>query len=140
MSELEILQMATPAAQALLSCMVSDAWQATKGRFARLLGRDSEGEIQIIEGDLEESRREILEGASDTSQVTAEVWKARFRQALLANPEMADDLRTLLSELGNDSDAGSERVKQNAVAKDNAVVFQQSSGVQNYYGSGKSNE
>ncbi|MEU6669694.1 hypothetical protein [Streptomyces sp. NPDC046727] len=140
MSELEILQMATPAAQALLSCMVSDAWQATKGRFARLLGRDGEGDVQIIEGDLEESRREVLEGAPDTSRVTAEVWKARFRQALLVNPEMADDLRTLLTELGEGPDTGSGRVNQNAVAKDNAVVFQQSSGVQNYYGSASSNE
>ncbi|MFC4498748.1 MULTISPECIES: hypothetical protein [Streptomyces] len=140
MSELEILQMATPAAQALLSCMVSDAWQATKGKFARLLGRDSEGDVQIIEGDLEESRREILEGTSDTSRVTAEVWKARFRQALLANPEMANDLRNLLGELGEDAGTSSQRVTQNAVAKDNAVVFQQSSGVQNYYGSASSNE
>ncbi|MFI0577448.1 hypothetical protein [Streptomyces tendae] len=140
MSELEILQMATPAAQALLSCMVSDAWQATKGKFAKLLGRDIEGEVQIVESDLEESRRGILENSSVSSEVTTEVWKARFRQALIANPEMADDLRALLNELGVNADASNGNVSQTAVARDNSVVFQQASGVQKYYGSTKNNE
>ncbi|MGX5188709.1 hypothetical protein ACWKT5_39910 [Streptomyces avermitilis] len=137
MSELEVLQLAAPAAQALVSCMVTDAWLATKERFARLLGRGNENHAIAIEADLEESRSAVVEGDSNSTVVT-EVWKARFRQALLANPEMARELRDLLTEI--ETPTQSQNVHQNMAARDHAVAFQQGSGTQNYYGSPNAND
>ncbi|MFJ7151081.1 hypothetical protein ACIQVT_23220 [Streptomyces sp. NPDC100445] len=140
MSELEILQIAAPAAQALLTSMVTDAWQAARGRFARLLGRGNETEIRAIEDDLEDARNQVIEGSPERSLVAGEVWKARFRQALIANPEMAKELRELLSELNRAEPRHGDTAQQRAVARDNSVVFQQGSGTQNYYGTPNSNE
>lgn len=140
MSELEILTIAAPAAQALLACMVSDGWQTAKGRFARLLGRGNQAEMQTIERDLEEARQNVMEGSVDSSTITREIWKARFRQTLIANPDMAGDLQELLDEISDKHAKIEEMTHQSAVANDNAVIFQQGSGSQNYYGSANNDD
>ncbi|MEU4731175.1 hypothetical protein [Streptomyces sp. NPDC023588] len=132
MSEIEILQMAAPAAQALLSCMTSDAWQAAKSKFATLLGRNNQTEVEILENDLEEARVRIVGNPTEHEAITVEVWKARFRQALLTNPDMAQELQELLSEFKDQGGESSRGIHQSVVARDNSIVFQQGSGVQNY--------
>ncbi|MCL7494850.1 hypothetical protein M8I34_26120 [Streptomyces sp. MCA2] len=138
MSELEVLQLAAPAAQVLVSCMVTDAWLAAKERFARLLGRGNEEHASAIDADLEEARSAVVDGDPNSTVVT-EVWRARFRQALLANPEMAGELRDLLAEIETPN-AQSRTVHQSIVARDHAVAFQQGSGTQNYYGQSDAND
>jgi hypothetical protein len=138
MSDLEVLQLAAPAAQALVSCMVTDTWLAAKERFARLLGRGNEEHESAIDADLEESRSAVVDGDSSSTIVT-EVWKARFRQALLINPEIARELRDLLAEIETPN-TQIQTVNQSMVARDHAVAFQQGSGTQNYYGSSDTND
>ncbi|MCX4714952.1 hypothetical protein OG818_03965 [Streptomyces virginiae] len=139
MSEIEILQMAAPAAQALLACMTSDAWQAAKSKFAALLGRNNQVETEILENDLEEARVRIMQNPAEHEAITSEVWKARFRQALLANPDMAQELREILREFKDQEPNSSRGIHQSVVARDSSIVFQQGSGVQNYNNSPGSN-
>ncbi|MFE3383384.1 hypothetical protein [Streptomyces anulatus] len=60
-------------------------------------------DVDVIDAELEESREELTaaRAAADDEAIAdvEEEWRIRLRRALRANPEAADELRTLLDEL-----------------------------------------
>lgn len=134
MNELELAQFAMPAANTLLTAMVSDGWQAFKNRFSRVVAGRS-GDVLAAEGSIDELRQRIIDfqARGDTQEGQNQIF------TLLCTVLARDsESRTLLSELLGDIESSSSgasvrSVSQNATVRDSGVSFQQASGTQNYH-------
>ncbi|MFJ4709278.1 hypothetical protein ACIP6I_31115 [Streptomyces anulatus] len=106
--EAELTALAASGATAFVGLMVTEAWTQARGRVARFLARGED--VDVIDAELEESREELTaaRAAADDEAVAdvEEEWRIRLRRALRANPEAADELRTLLEELSPLESAG----------------------------------
>ncbi|MFJ4435198.1 hypothetical protein [Streptomyces sp. NPDC088923] len=100
---MDVSLLAGEGATALVGLMVADGWTAVRERVARFFSRgDGDlGEVERVETDLEEARGELLTAGEDreVAEDVEAAWRLRFRRALRAHPEAADELRALLDEL-----------------------------------------
>ncbi|MEY9937596.1 hypothetical protein [Streptacidiphilus sp. MAP5-3] len=133
MNELEVLQVATPAAQALLTTMLTDGWSAVKARFAKSLSRNSAEEDSTATY-LEYCRTLIVASeSSDVAERTRAELIERLRLALMANPAAMQEVTKIVDGIEGQARRAEQRtVKQSATAKGNSVVFQQGFGTQTY--------
>jgi hypothetical protein len=88
---------------ALVTAMVTDAWESVRTAFARLLGRGDPARTATAENRLEQSRQEMgnlsgeeLERAS-AEQETA--WQVRLSDLLEDWPDAAQELRALIDQM-----------------------------------------
>ncbi|MFI8085782.1 hypothetical protein ACIF6L_33955 [Kitasatospora sp. NPDC086009] len=99
--EAEIVQgLVTSGATTLVGLMATEAWTQARSRFAALFGR---GETDEAEAAALERSRTVIARARETGDTGAVddltgTWRGRLRQALLENPEVADELRAILAE------------------------------------------
>ncbi|MEU2789184.1 hypothetical protein [Streptomyces sp. NPDC007100] len=107
----ELTALATAGATTLVQQMVTEGWSQARERVAAFFSRRrGGGEEEALEGELEESRTELVaaqrsgdeEGAAD---VAAE-WRVRLRRVLRDDPAAAEELRRLLAELRPEAEAG----------------------------------
>lgn len=97
----ELTALATAGATALVQQMATDGWAQVRDRvaafFARRAGDDA------VAGELDLAREELRAAqAAGDDEAAADVqaeWRNRLRRALRADPELADELRSLLAEL-----------------------------------------
>lgn len=132
MSELEIVQWAAPAAQALVGAMMGDLWGSVRDRFTGILSRRS-GDESDISDELEESRHRLLEAGGDEEthgEVLSE-WRSRFRRALTQNPELLEELRALLGEFHEDPPVQQNHRVEQHIQTSGGTVFNLGSGTQN---------
>ncbi|MDV9189335.1 hypothetical protein R6L23_14140 [Streptomyces sp. SR27] len=131
MSELEIVQWAAPAAQALVGAMMGDLWGSVRDRFTGILSRRSEGASDVAE-ELEESRQRLLgaEGGEETRNEVMAEWRSRFRRALTQNPMLLDEIRTMLAEFEGDKPAEQRYHVEQHVRSSGGIVFNLGSGTQ----------
>lgn len=106
----ELTALAAAGATALVQQMVTEGWTQARDRVARFFSRDSGGDEDVLVGELEEARAEVV-AAHDAgdSETTADVrteWRSRLRRRLAADPAAAAELRDLLDELTRDVDVG----------------------------------
>jgi hypothetical protein len=125
--------LASTGGTALITAMVTDGWEGVRTRFARLLARGDTAETETVAARLERSRTllatasgEELERAK-AEQVIA--WRARLEDLLEQDPDAAQTLRTLVTEIQVVRSGG--RVEQHATAHDQAQQVVQGHGVQN---------
>ncbi|MFD7474416.1 hypothetical protein ACFV8Z_20200 [Streptomyces sp. NPDC059837] len=133
MNELELAQFAAPAAQTLLTAMLTDGWQAVKGRLARIVAGRT-GDPQSAEEGLNELHQRVIADSSHEAleQRTSEVF-ALLCAAISRDPNVVTPLRELIGEVeAGKTSVEAERIHQTATVRDNAVNFQQISGTQNY--------
>ncbi|MFE7139131.1 hypothetical protein ACFVAG_15415 [Streptomyces sp. NPDC057644] len=99
--EAELTALAASGATTFVGLMATEAWTQVRGRLARFLGRGEDDEV--IDAELEESREELTAARSEDDEATAAdieaEWRNRLRRTLRADPQRADELRTLLDEL-----------------------------------------
>ncbi|MFG3169241.1 hypothetical protein [Streptomyces sp. NPDC048200] len=133
MNELELAQFAAPAAQTLLTTMLTDGWQLVKGRLVRIVsGRG--GDPQSTGQSLEDLRQRVLADDSPEAldQRRSEVF-ALLCAVISRDPGTVTPLRELLGDLeSNVASVDAERISQSATVRDNGVNFQQVNGTQNY--------
>ncbi|MFW5416389.1 hypothetical protein J0910_07175 [Nocardiopsis sp. CNT-189] len=91
---MDISQLATDGAAALMQAMVSDLWQGVRPRFAALFGKGRDA----VDEELEQVRAEIDEGAADSGDIEDE-WAARLRRVLKRDPQAAEALRAIIDEV-----------------------------------------
>lgn len=126
--EAELTALAASGATAFVGLMVTEAWTQARGRVARFLARGED--VDVIDAELEESREELTaaRAAADDEAIAdvEEEWRIRLRRALRANPEAADELRTLLDELSPLGAAGPAVSVTNSISggTQNGPVFQ----------------
>lgn len=107
--EAELMALAAAGATAFVQQMAADSWAQARDRVVSFFSRHRVGEEDLIEGELETSRRELtvaLETGDEQTALDVEAeWRTRLRRTLQANPAAASELRAVLDDLapsGND--------------------------------------
>jgi len=99
--EAELAALAASGATTLVGAMVSDSWNQVKQRVGALFARG--GSAQPATEELDLSRGELVaarEAGDDDSAADVETeWRVRLRRLLQADPDAAEELRSLLEEL-----------------------------------------
>jgi hypothetical protein len=98
-----LVALAALAGNTVVTAAVTDAWEAAKSGFARLLGRGDPDKIKAAEGRLEETHDQLTQATgADLERVQAELeaqWKTRWADLLEDHPEVAADLQTLVDQV-----------------------------------------
>ena len=125
----EITSLTQGAGATLVTLMATDVWQSARGRITELWRRVQPQRAGAVSAELDTCRDDVLTAvASDDEATLAELrteWQGRFRRLLTAHPEVTDELRALLAELGPPSDPATASVTvQHATASGRARVYQ----------------
>jgi hypothetical protein len=98
-----LIALASAGGTALAQAATTDAWQAAKAGFARLLGRGGDQQMQVIEGRLESTRTQLQSlSGQELAQVRdaqAAAWTIRLQDLLEESPDAAGTLQQLLDQL-----------------------------------------
>ncbi|MCH6160203.1 hypothetical protein [Streptomyces marispadix] len=123
----EITALASTAGTTLVTLMATDAWERTRDAVTSLWRRVHPGRADMVSGELEATREELLasepDGDPDARQELQAEWQGRIRRLLVARPDAAEELRALLRDIDT-GDAAGPAVTQHATASGNARVYQ----------------
>ncbi|MFF3173925.1 hypothetical protein ACFVQ0_14985 [Streptomyces sp. NPDC057900] len=101
--EAELVALAAAGATALVQQMAVDSWAQARDRVVSFFSRRGGDEDAVIEGELETSREELaaaMEASDEQAALDVQAeWRTRLRRALLANPAVASELRSLIADL-----------------------------------------
>jgi hypothetical protein len=115
-----LLALATLAGNTVVTAAVTDAWEAARDKFARLLGRGNPGKTKIAEQRLEETHDQLTTAAGTdlerTRAVLAERWAGRLADLLEEDPGAEADLRSVVQELQAVLPTGTVTAVDHAVA------------------------
>jgi hypothetical protein len=101
--------------------MASDAWATARERLAAFFARgaDRSADRGAVDEQLRSSQAELVAaleaGDDDTAADVADEWRARLRRLLRADPAAADELRSILRELGSEPAHGPTSVVHNTI-------------------------
>jgi hypothetical protein len=115
-----LVALASLAGNTVVAAATTDAWEAARRGFARLLGRGDPDRTRMAEQRLAETR-EQLTGAEgkDLEQARAALaqrWAARLADLLEEHPDAEADLRALVEEVQAALPAGTVSASDHAVA------------------------
>jgi hypothetical protein len=127
-----LMALAALAGNTVVAAATTDAWEAARRGFARLLGRGDPGWTKMAERRLAETR-EQLTGAEgkDLEQaraVLAERWAGRLADLLEEHPDAEADLRALMQQIQAALPAGMVSAADHAVAAGRDVNISAGSG------------
>ena len=124
--------LAAAAGNTVVTAATSDAWEAARRGFARLLGRGDAEREQLAEQRLEETREQLADHArTDREEARAALaaqWTTRLADLLEENPDADVNLRTLVQEIQKEQRAGTVSAADLAVAAGQDVTISASSG------------
>jgi hypothetical protein len=135
-SELSVL--AATAATTVVGLLTTDAWERLKGGLVALWRRANPERAAGIEAEITEARSELLApGAADDTELTHALvreWQRRIYRLLIADPELAVDLRRLLNEEIDSPRSGAPtpivHLELNAQASGHGRIYQVGQGEQ----------
>ncbi|WP_327728994.1 hypothetical protein OG250_23205 [Streptomyces sp. NBC_00487] len=134
----ELLVLASTTGTTLVGLMATDAWGTVKGAFVSIWRRNHPELTNIIEGELEATRGELVSTGHGDSPETVEdlanSWRSRVLELLETNPDAVDDLRRFLdgaSETESIRRIEIGSIEMRAEASDNGRNFQLGQGTQN---------
>ena len=114
------MALAALAGNTVVTAATTDAWEAARRGFARLLGRGDPDRTKLAEQRLEQTREQLTGAAgTDSDQaraVLAERWATRLADLLEENPGVEADLRALVQEIQAALPAGMVSAADHAVA------------------------
>jgi hypothetical protein len=128
----DLIALAALAGNTVVAAAVTDAWEAAKGKFARLLGRGDPGRAKLAGQRLAETHDQLT-AASGTElerarAVLAERWAGRLADLLEEDPGAEADLRTVIQEVQAVLPAGMVSAADHAVAAGRDVNVSATSG------------
>ncbi len=98
-----LVGLASLAGNTVVAAATTDAWEAARHKFARLLGRGDPKQEQLAEQRLEDTRQQLIgAGGADLEQarsVLAERWAGRLADLLEEDPGVEARLRSLVQEI-----------------------------------------
>ncbi|MFE7068910.1 hypothetical protein ACFU96_02295 [Streptomyces sp. NPDC057620] len=120
----EWLSMLTAAGSAaLVDAASTDAWQAARERFARLLGRGDPDRTEAAARRLDELRRVAdLPGNERELADARHAWRLRLQDLLEDHPDAVGDLRSAIAELPPPRTASAAMNRQENRAHDHGTV------------------
>ena len=127
-----LVALASLAGNTVVAAAATDAWEAARHKFARLLGRGNPKQERLAEQRLEETRQQLTgaEGADleQTRSLQAERWAGRLADLLEEDPGVEIDLRALVEEIRAVLPAGVVSAADHAVAAGRDVTISASGG------------
>jgi hypothetical protein len=124
--------LAALAGNTVVAAATTDAWEAARRGFARLLGRGDPDRTKMAEQRLAEAR-EQLTGAEGKDlerarAALAERWAGRLADLLEEHPDVQADLRALVREIQAQLPTGAVSAADHAVAAGRDVTISATSG------------
>jgi hypothetical protein len=127
-----LMVLATLAGQTVVTAAATDAWEAARRGFARLLGRGNARQEQLAEQRLEQTRRQLTGPAGTDLElaraVLAAQWATRLADLLEEDPGAEADLRALVQQIQEALPAGMVSATDHAVAAGRDVNIGASAG------------
>jgi len=124
--------LAALAGNTVVTAATTDAWEAARRGFARLLGRGDPKQEQLAEGRLAETREQLAAAQGrDLEQsraALAERWAVRLADLLEEDPGAEASLRALVQQIQAALPAGSVSAADHAVAAGRDVTISAASG------------
>jgi hypothetical protein len=115
-----LVALAALAGNTVVTAAVTDAWEAARKGFARLLGRGDRAKTELAEERLAETRDQLTQAeGADLEAVRAALeaqWVTRMRDLLEEDPGVEADLRTLVREIQAELPAGLVSAADHSVA------------------------
>ncbi|MFE9093624.1 hypothetical protein [Streptomyces sp. NPDC007264] len=123
----EITLLAGTAGTTIATLLATDMWNGVRNGVLALWGRVRPDDQERVAIQLDTSRRDLLDAQADGDEeaereVAAE-WRGRIRRLLVAHPELAAELRSLLTELAPGT-LTTVTVTQCATASGSSRVYQ----------------
>ncbi len=120
------------AGQTVAAAAVTDVWEATRHKVARLLGHDDPGKTAVAERWLDETHQQLTaaEGPDlePVQAAAAQRWEGRFADLLDEDPGVEAELRALVEEIQAQLPAGVMSATDHAVAAGHDVNITASGG------------
>jgi hypothetical protein len=115
-----LVTLAQFAGQTVASAAITDAWEAARGRFARLIGRGNDSRTERAERRLAETHHQLAVTAGAdlerARQAQAERWADRFADLLDEHPDLEADLQALTAEVAAQLSAPAVSATDHSVA------------------------
>ena len=116
----ELVALATLAGNTVVTSAVTDAWEAARGKFARLLGRGDPAQVKLTEQRLSETHDQVTAVAGTELErvraMLAERWAGRLADLLEEDPGAEAELRTAVLEIQAVLPTGTVSATDHAVA------------------------
>jgi hypothetical protein len=127
--EAQMIELARAAGTAVVTLMATDAWERTRDGVVALWRRVSPARAEGVLNELDAARDDLLAaretGDELTEQELRQAWTGRVRRLLSERPEVASDLRRILSELDPVlRDGAPPTVRMRAEASGSGRVYQ----------------
>jgi hypothetical protein len=128
-----LIGLAALAGNTVVVAAATDAWEAARRKFARLLGHGDPGKEQLAEQRLEQTHQQLTAaaGGADLEQARAaqaQRWEGRFADLLEEDPDIEADLRALVEEIRALLPAGVVSAADHSVAAGRDVNISASGG------------
>jgi hypothetical protein len=128
-----LMTLAQFAGQTVVAAAITDAWEAVRDRFARLLGRKDARRTEVAKQWLTQTREQQLAAAESGSvelvrEAQAERWVGRFSDLLDEDPGVEAELRALVEEVSALLPAGAVSATGHGVAAGRDVAITASGG------------
>ena len=127
-----LMALAQFAGQTVAAAAVTDVWEATRHKVARLLGRGDRGKTAVAVRWLDETHEQltVAEGAGlePVQAAAAQRWEGRFADLLDEDPGVEAELRALVEEIQAQLPAGLVSVTDHGVAAGHDVNITASGG------------
>jgi hypothetical protein len=115
-----LMALAALAGNTVVAAATTDAWEAARHKFTRLLGRGDARREQLAAGRLEETCEQLTrsqgEALNRARAVLATQWATRLADLLEEDPRVEADLRALVKEIRAGLPAGIAYAADHAVA------------------------
>lgn len=98
-----LIALASLAANTVVAAAATDAWEAARGKFARLFGRMNPRQARIVEARFDQTRQQLQSATGrelETLRADLEkAWQVRVGDLLEEDPTVETELRALVNEI-----------------------------------------
>ncbi len=127
-----LIALAQWAGQTVAAAAVTDVWEATRHKVARLLGRGDKRKTEVAERWLDETHQQLTAAQGTDLQpvqaAAAQRWEGRFADLLDEDPSVEADLRAMVEEIAAQLSAGMVSAADHSVAAGRDVNITASGG------------
>ena len=116
----ELIALAALAGNTVVTAATTDAWEAARRKFARMLGRGDAKKEQLADKRLEETRQQLASVSGQELEKAradlAKAWQVRMADLLEEDPGVEAELRALVEEVRTQLPAGVVSAADHSVA------------------------
>ena len=115
-----LIALAALAGNTVVTAATTDAWEAARRKFARMLGRGDAKKEQLADKRLEETRQQLASVSGQELEKAradlAKAWQVRMADLLEEDPGVGAELRALVEEVRTQLPAGVVSAADHSVA------------------------